>query len=137
MELAVPFEEFSDEIRRLMRSPIVTSHQPPEEAMAFARDNDGLLIGWDWWFTILRPSGEVVDWDPPSAPETRASYASLLQAIGGASELYPSLARFIPARPIGALDCHHCQGSGKVMSTTNEPMRCPMCGGLRWLPGEG
>jgi len=131
---AVP-ERFAAEIERLMRHPVFSLKQP-EEATDFARKNGGLLVGWNWSFIVLRPSGEVVDWDPPSPPETVTSYSRYLQVLGAASQIYPSLFGFIPERPADASSCHFCRGTGAAVSTSRQDLRCPMCGGLRWLPAK-
>lgn len=128
--------ELSAEIERLMQSPAGLSAQP-EDAKSFAQEYGGLLFGWSWSFTILRPNGEVVDWDKPNSPTVSASPSAFLQALGHAATVYPTLAQFIPARPSNAADCHFCTGMGTVSSTTGESVHCPMCGGLRWLPGPG
>jgi hypothetical protein len=120
------------ETRRLM-SVDEASSELPTEAKQFARDCDGLLIGWVMSYTALRPNGDVVDWDPPDPPTISSSYSAFLQALGGASGLHPTLAKFIPSRPARASDCHFCNGKGHRATSQH---RCPMCGGLGWLPGE-
>jgi len=105
--------ELSAEIERLMQlQPVATSQ--PEDAIDFARESGGLLFGWSWSSTILRPNGEVVDWDKPHPPTVSASPSAVLQALGHAATVYPTLAQFIPARPSESVDCHFCGATGKV-----------------------
>ncbi len=58
------------------------------------------------------------------------------------SKKYPELAGLVPARPVGAIDCSHCHGTGVEPFTAkvsaehglNPDVFVCYCGGLGWLP---
>ena len=86
----------------------------------------------------IRANGDLVqfDWDGPAGAvpleEARLINAALYQG----SLKYPPLACLLPSRPVGARDCSHCGGTGKLPLTTQpglENVIC-YCGGVGWLP---
>jgi hypothetical protein len=49
---------------------------------------------------------------------------------------HPQLACLVPSRPVGARDCSHCSGTGRLALATTpglENVIC-YCGGVGWLP---
>lgn len=129
---------WSPEAERAVRR-LMAAHPPRDEWVRQHADRIGALFaGWDLWSCwFLRPSGEVVIvGEDDTRPESEGVYSDrshILSAISGAARLYPEMARLLPAREPGAVDCvcaGHPQlfGLGKVI--------CPDCGGMGWLPGQ-
>jgi hypothetical protein len=86
----------------------------------------------------IRANGDLVqfDWDGPGGAEPLDDPRLINIALQQGSLKYPQLACLVPPRPVGARDCSHCNGTGRLPLTTTpglENVICS-CGGVGWLP---
>lgn len=97
------------------------------------------VLDWGGCFA-LRPSGEVVSftWDKPQQlrvePDERIRNLTYFQA----TLKYPRLASLVPQRPLNAVVCSYCHGSGRwgggrLPDDLAKSIICN-CGGLGWSP---
>lgn len=85
----------------------------------------------------IKKDGNVVAflWDKEDNLESESDARLCRTAMKRASQLYPLLARFVPQRPVHALDCRHCAGTGRFVGIADELAQNVVCycGGLGWL----
>ena len=90
-----------------------------------------------WADYYLRPCGEVVvigeDFDEPEVVGIHTDRSNVLRMLVWGAERYPELAKLLPARDAGAVDCPTCRAI-PLFAELN--VLCPTCGGLGWLPGS-
>jgi hypothetical protein len=86
---------------------------------------DGRVIVDDYW----NETGVYEVTDPKEA--------WIAVAIGADVWDVPELLRLLPERPLGAVDCPDCKGSGWLRWPSTEDRKrsvvCPRCGALGWL----
>jgi hypothetical protein len=97
-----------------------------------------LPIGVSMWADYyLRPCGEVVivgeDLYQPDAVSIHTDRSKILRMLVWGAKQYPELARLLPVRDEGAVDCPTCRA---IPLFTDRKVLCPTCDGLGWLPGE-
>lgn len=108
---------------------------------AVARAN-ALPLLFDWTgFMALRLDGHIV-WVPyDNEPgEIELVQEELLRNIGlfRGTQLHPQLSFLMPRKPLDALDCPDCRGTGKpILPPSYEHLSATLscsCGGIGWLP---
>ena len=79
----------------------------------------------------LRPSGEVVSfpWDEPQLFQVEMDTRIRNLVYYQANLKYPRLASLVPCRPVDAVVCPHCGGSGQCPVLPGRNLMC-YCGGL-------
>jgi hypothetical protein len=96
------------------------------------------LIDWAGFFG-LQPDGEVLVVPTEEEGEAKIEIDGRAKriAVYRGTKKYPELKQLVPARPINAFDCHHCEGHGEINLPGIEPdtIVC-YCGGLGWLTQE-
>ncbi len=108
---------------------------------AVARLN-ALPLLFDWTaFMALRLDGQIVwvpyDDEPGDVEVVREERLRNLGLFRG-TKLHPDLQFLLPPKPIGAIDCPHCRGTGKLTLPHGwehlaDSVLCS-CGGVGWLP---
>ena len=91
-----------------------------------------VYLGWTAVLGI-RPDGTLVEWLHEDSPETvrpiQHPFWCRLALCQGARK-YPALKPLIPARPVDAVQCDGCSGTGIIGAL---PTMICKCGGLGWL----
>jgi hypothetical protein len=86
----------------------------------------------------IRANGDLVqfDWDGPGGAERLEDPRLINIALHQGSLKHPQLACLVPSRPVGARDCSHCDGTGRLPLTTTPGLENVIChcGGVGWLP---
>ena len=134
----------SDDLRKRIESLIhdycCDSSKEPPYLKGLAERYHVLPIYIDWTvFFGLRPDGEIVlvPTEEQRDPEPEVDERWRRVAIFRSTKKYPELIALIPARPLGAPDCPHCEGHGRIDIPGVEPdtIVC-YCGGFGWLTEE-
>jgi hypothetical protein len=116
-------ERISDEIAKLPRESVGHINYDGHHYGALPLFG---TIGATW---LLRPDGSLWRADSDLGLPLEPLPASMrTMALRAGVERYPWLAELLPTRPVGAEDCHNCDGRGKGPG----PVFCWLCGGLGW-----
>jgi hypothetical protein len=92
----------------------------------------GFFLTDGWVAAVLAPDGRVFANDEgPWYEVTTESQACLLVACGIDDYASSDLEALFPKRPVGALDCKSCGGSGRDNNKNRWP--CGACGSLGWV----
>jgi hypothetical protein len=114
-----------------------------EEARKACTTVRAIPLFLDWSACMaLRPEGEIIwiDYEEPHpvrpVEDERERNIGLFQG----TLRHPDLSFLVPPRPADAIDCPHCQSTGKVSPPSGcEPSADRLvcyCGGNGWLPGR-
>jgi len=120
--------------------PYTIGFEPPLDLRALAGELGLLpaLLDMGGCLGLLK-NGEVASflWDEPATLRLESDPRIRNLAYFQTSLKYPVLAPLVSQRPIDALTCSHCSGSGKWLGLNAkwaDRIVC-YCGGLGWLPG--
>ena len=120
--------------------PYTMGFEPPLDLRAVAGELGLLpaLLDMGGCLGLLK-NGEVASflWDEPATLRLESDPRIRNLAYFQASLKYLVLTPLVPQRPIDALTCSHCSGSGKwpgLNAKWADRIVC-YCGGLGWLPG--
>ena len=101
---------------------------------AWLRDQDAVyLYGTLGSEAVLLRDGRVWIWveDEAGAEGGREATASeRLTALVLGAESSPEIRELLPQRPLDAVHCAGCEGSGRIFTQ----IVCPECSGVGWLP---
>lgn len=101
---------------------------------------DALPICLDLWsYMLLTAQGEVLwadlnDNNEPQEERRLSSPQEVLSALRVGVKRYQRLALLLPARPVDAVDCELCIGSGVMQTADAKPQEvcCLWCQGCGW-----
>jgi hypothetical protein len=80
---------------------------------------------------VIQPTGRVMTFDLDSRDVRELDDESwLLVACSAATERYPEFQAIVPLRPVAAIDCSACAGTGK---DPKFGLRCGVCMGMGWV----
>jgi len=101
-----------------------------------ARGHEAIaLAGTIGSILMLRADGSLWDADADfGKPLTPLPEEWHIPALVWGAEKFPWLAELLPHRPLDALRCSECGGSGHLFNT---PDLCSACRGLGWTPSAG
>ena len=134
-----PSDDLGKRIGCLIHDYCTDSSKEPLYLKVLAERFHVLPIYVDWTaFFGLRPDGDIVlvpteEQGDPELPDERLRRVAIFRG----TKKYPELITLIPHRPLGAPDCPHCEGHGRIDIPGVEPdtIVC-YCGGLGWLTEE-
>jgi hypothetical protein len=122
--------------------PLFADTQETIDLRAIARSLSVLPVLLDWSGAYaIDLDGQVMLFmyetpDPP-VPEPDARTTNIV--LFAAANTYPLLHELAPVRPLTAIVCSYCAGTGVVddpdLKHISQHLRC-YCGGLGWIPGE-
>ncbi len=89
---------------------------------------------------FIRPSGEIISvaWDEPKSVQVETEPRICNIAMFQGSKRYPELEDLKPEKPVAAIDCPHCQGTGILRISQSQGITNVICycGGLGWVVTE-
>jgi len=135
-----PSLELTERIEALIESYCVEGSDEPLYLKRLAKQYRVLPVLIDWyWFFGLCPSGDVlvIPTEEPEEPRKELEARVCRIAIYRGSLKYPDLQPLVPPRSPRSVDCHHCEGRGRIDLPGIEPNTIVCyCGGLGWLEEE-
>jgi len=122
----------AEAVERLARDSVDSGF--PDVAREAATATGGLPVQWDMGgVLVLTALGEVLHYDPETRSITTVTDRKWrTAALVKASRNHRELGALSPARPMNALTCTQCSGSGKMFDVAD----CGVCMGTGWLPSE-
>jgi hypothetical protein len=76
--------------------------------------------------------GRIFEWDLDIESREVTDTTRLRLALRLGAKLIPELARLLPPRPAGAIDCVECHGTGERSVGDQARWLCNACGGSGW-----
>ena len=135
-----PYAELSEWLEEAINSYCGEASEEPPYLKRLAAQWHALpvMIGWTEFWGV-KPNGEVwvVATEGDEKPQVESDARMRRMALFQGTKKYPKLKPLVPSRPLDAVACSHCGGSGRVDVPGVEPgvVIC-YCGGLGWLTSE-
>jgi len=122
----------AEAVERLARDTVNSGL--PDVALEAATATGGLPVQWDMGgVLVLTTLGEVLHYDPETrSTRTVTDRRWRTAAVVKASRKHHELGALSPARPINAMTCTQCNGTGKMFDVAD----CGVCMGAGWLTSE-
>jgi len=86
-------------------------------------------VGGGYMMTL---DGRLFEWDLDFEEREVTDPVRVRLALVLGSKAVPELARLIPQRPLQAVDCADCQGTGRTGLNGELTWACNACGGVGW-----
>jgi hypothetical protein len=121
-------------VRVLVRRLVAEAR--PEASTAEGRLDGFLLTGGPGGCSFLDADGEAWDWSAwDESAERVPDGPRKVGLVAIAAERVPGLPEWLPRRPVDAIECDPCRGSGWLPPPLPR-VQCPECNGLGWLPSQ-